>query len=74
MLLKVVTTVAKVWLPVMASENDLTFEKVPSGYTITRHGKFGSMQFFLLKNRDELNKTVDGLKLLLNKEIQNGQC
>jgi hypothetical protein len=58
----------------MASENDLTFEKVLSGYTITRHGKFGSMQFFLLKNRDALNKTVDGLKLLLNKEIQNGQC
>lgn len=56
------------------SEGDLTFEKVPSGYTITRHGKFGSMQFFLLKNRDELNKTIDGLKLLLNKEIQNGQC
>lgn len=74
MLLKVVTTAVKVWLPVMASENDLTFEKVPSGYTITRHGKFGSMQFFLLKNRDELNKTIDGLKLLLNKEIQNGQC
>lgn len=56
----------------MVSEGSLTFEKVPSGYTITRHGKYGSMQFFLLKDREELIMTIEGLKDLLIKENQNG--
>ena len=73
MLLKVVITIQRVWSPVIAYEGELTFEKVPSGYTLTRHGKYGSMQFFLLKNRTELNQTIEGLTILLNKDIQDGQ-
>ena len=57
----------------MASEGDLTFEKVPSGYTLTRHGKYGSMQFFLLNNSNELKQIIEGLTILLNKDIQDGQ-
>lgn len=57
----------------MASEGSLTCEKVPSGFTVTRHGKFGSMQFFLLKNREELAQTIENLTELLNKDIQDGQ-
>lgn len=49
-------------------EGDLTCEKVTSGFIINREGKYGSSTFFLLKNKEELEKITTELFKLLRKE------
>lgn len=47
-------------------ENQISVEKVSAGYLINRYGKYGTMRFFQIDNKEELQTLINLLQGLLD--------